>query len=207
MDMTEHLSANTHTHCLQSKKSRELEQPSRSSSLMPAAFPASPLLPSHHFILLATLATPGNCQAFFHLQPLSLLIAPLSRKASLSLPSLLVFTHLPTCNLNSILLPPPHSSRVWNGALLSMNSHRPLWISPLLELASPASSASQADSLLLSHQGSPFSTILMSLTLFLLRQSAATRRECVFAIFINLGPSPMSGIVNVQKVFVVWVIQ
>ena len=55
---------------------------------MPAIFPASPLHPPLHFILLVTLATPSSCQAFFHLQPLSSLVAPLSRISSLSLPSL-----------------------------------------------------------------------------------------------------------------------
>ena len=121
MDMTEHPSANTHTHCLQNKKSRQLEQPSRSSSLMPAAFPDSPLLPSHHFILLATLATPGNCQAFFHLQPLSLLIAPLSRKASLSLPSLHSASFYSSSNMQFKQYPPSTATLLpcvkWSTAL------------------------------------------------------------------------------------------
>lgn len=46
------------------------------------------LLSPSHFILLATPVTPRNCQAFFHLQTLSMLVIPLSSTFFLSsLPS------------------------------------------------------------------------------------------------------------------------
>ena len=158
---------------------------------MPAIFPASPLRPSLHFILLVTLETPGNCQAFFHLQPLSSLVAPLSRISSLSLSSLHSASFYSSSNMQFKQHLPSTSTLLpcvkWS--TLSMNSHRPLWISPLLELTSPASAALQADSLQLSHQGSLLSTTLMSLALFLLRQSIATRRSMCLWVNVSLPSS------------------